>query len=484
MKKSSFLQRQLFVSLLATIVLVLAGFAAFPLYMQSKQREREAPGPTQFFANLLENLDPEAPENALRRLVSTRAFEGPVDLYVLDGELRILAATREDSKGLDRIDRAMLPGEPGESVLLEPPNAKRSFWKSLFGPPGGPRGSVIVRLGTASPRYLVSIQRRDPKRPRPPMLPMHMIFVVVAAMLSAFLSFAVLFYYLRRNTAVIESVMSRIRGGDLKARFPVKKLDEAGQLMSRFNAMADEIEALVDRVRQHEKTRTRILEELGHDLRTPLASLKNCLETLQNKGEALAAETRRDLLDISTKEVAYLAHIVEDLLFLARVEDPRYVSRGQALDLAALLEDEASRIEATHPTKSLRLQSALPPDFRFFGDRHLLTRYVRNALDNALAHARDRVELRVGLADDGKRLEITVEDDGPGLPPELLANFGQQRLARDYEPGPDGRISLGLGGVIMRAIVSAHHGELEVTNRGHDPRNPEGARILARLPVR
>jgi signal transduction histidine kinase len=474
MRRSSFFQRQLLVSLLATIVLVFAGFAV-SFFVMNDRFERSETNPLLFYSRLLEGLAPEVPiERSLGLLSPSDRRPQAASLFLLDDHLAIVAHSR-DAEEFDRFPLSVedLPAEPGRVVRLRRGKLDR------FGP-----GPLIVRLRAERPLYLL-FQPAPGRKPGPPFMSTLVLYVGASALLSALLSFSILVYYLRKNALIIQDVIARIHKGDLKARFPVKRLDEIGQLMSRFNEMADEIERLVARVRQTERVRVDILEQLGHDLRTPLASLRNSIETLDERASALTPAQRRDLFEISGKEIHYVGRLVEDLLFLARVEDPRYLNHGSRLDLGRWLESEIETATAhASPGLRLTLENQLPADFRFFGDDHQLGRFVRNAVDNAIAHARHEVRVRAELDPAGTTLRLIVEDDGPGFTDEVLTNFGTKQFSRRFAVERTGKISLGLGSVIMRTVAEAHQGTIEVANLAGADGAAHGARVMVHLPLR
>ena len=168
----------------------------------------------------------------------------------------------------------------------------------------------------------------------------------------------ILFRSLRESVVLADSVLADLQGGNLKARFPVRSKDEIGRVMSRFNRMADEIERLVEQIRGVEKSRMALLQELAHDLRTPVASLKNLLETLDAYQLSEAKKSGEkdpvgvELVTLAIKEVEYFERLVEDLLVLAQVSEPRYRSGKDQVLFNELLEDEADGVGAAHESRS------------------------------------------------------------------------------------------------------------------------------------
>ncbi|EQD54194.1 HAMP linker domain protein, partial [mine drainage metagenome] len=107
---------------------------------------------------------------------------------------------------------------------------------------------------------------------------------------SAFAGLLITFVYLRQKSMEAKEILGSLEKGDLKARFPISRLDEFGSLMTDFNRMAQAIEDLVSRVEDTDRARQELLHELGHDLRTPMTSLKASVDTLTAHGDKMSPE--------------------------------------------------------------------------------------------------------------------------------------------------------------------------------------------------
>jgi signal transduction histidine kinase len=306
--------------------------------------------------------------------------------------------------------------------------------------------------------------------------------LAVSALIGVALAMLVLFKSLRDQAQLADSVIAELQRGNLKARFPIRRLDEIGLAMSRFNKMADEIERLVEQLRNVERSRMALLQELAHDLRTPVASLKNLLETLQSAqagGGALDPGLRDELMGLALKETDYFERLVEDLLVLAQVSEPRYLPAREVVDLKDLLDEETDGLAARRAGKLRVVKELGPRGVLVQGDPQLLRRMLRNALDNAFSFARGEVRVRLEQAASGEA-RISVEDDGPGLSPEALASYGERRVSRvlGTQAGSE-RLSVGLGSVIIKTVARSHGGEALASNRV----DRGGASVSIRLPI-
>ncbi len=279
--------------------------------------------------------------------------------------------------------------------------------------------------------------------------------------LAVLITMGILIYSLRSRARQAEHIIRELSRGNLKSRFPVTIMDEVGQVMFSFNKMADEIEHLIESLRKSEGTRKDLLRQLAHDLRTPIASLRNMIETVRDQSGALSEQKRIELLDLSVREIDYFNGLVNDLLFLGSVQEPLYKSDVSRFDLIDLIKSEIAPIGNRYPKITVDFESS-EPSIEVQGDSALMKRLVRNALENAYSFAQAKIQIQVHQADKG--ITFKIKDDGPGFSPESLKDFGQRKFSRMMPVHGEKRISIGLGSVIMRSIVEAFRGELKAQN--------------------
>lgn len=289
------------------------------------------------------------------------------------------------------------------------------------------------------------------RRPPPPPEAFRLILLGlgVAILLGLILTSIIVTLYFNKKSKEAEKIMGRIMSGDLKARFPLNFQDQNFGLMSKFNEMADQIEELVLSLKEKRDEQTKVLQELAHDLRTPIASMKSLNELLVEKKQLLTPEKEKHLQTLMQKEIDYFSRLVEELLFLSGVNDPKYTNHFQKLDLTQLIADEI----AVFSSSKLKINFH-PQELIVNGDQQLLVRLFKNALSNALKHAQSCVDVRI----EGEN--VFIEDDGPGLKEEDLLIFGKKKFSRAINE----EISIGLGSVIMNKIVQIHGGSLAIEN--------------------
>jgi signal transduction histidine kinase len=342
---------------------------------------------------------------------------------------------------------------------------------------------AVVRLAATAPTYLV-LQDLWVESRR--LLFLESMIFIATLVGAIFLGLSLVTLYMRMRSREAKRVIAAMKGGELSARFTLGRLDALGRVMLDFNDMANEVERLVNRLRTTENTRRELLQELGHDLRTPLTSLRTSAETLLAHWEQMPAQDRSELSSVIKGELDYLQRLIEDLFFIADLQEPRYTHRAEQIDLLEAVRAEASGVSAaTEAVSSPRINiEVVPPQapletLEIAGDRHMIGRLLRNAIENAARHARASVRIEFATSNDS--VQVSIDDDGPGMSPEAIASFGQRRTQRVLPQGGDTFASLGLGAVIIKSVTSSHGGSLKIESvqAGHAVR---GTRLTFSFP--
>lgn len=338
-------------------------------------------------------------------------------------------------------------------------------------------GNYVVKLGHTVPLYLVINERGRPFLGPMATTQAAMTFSMVAAALLFSLSLT--FFYLRRKSIEARVVLSRLEQGDLKARFEIARIDEFGELMLDFNRMADEIEKLVGRIHSTETARKNLLQELGHDLRTPLTSLMTTFDTLKTHFTRMSDADRIDCIDMISAEIKYFHELLEKLMTIATLDEPHYKKTTETIDINEMLFQEIKNRRGNSALQWTYAPAIKGPHALIIGDPHLILRMFKNALDNGQRYAKQT--MNVALREKKGAYVIAIEDDGPGLTEEGLRLFGKRREHRLNRETKGLDFSLGLGSVIMKTIADLHEGQVEIANieSGGEVR---GARLSIVLP--
>jgi two-component system heavy metal sensor histidine kinase CusS len=193
--------------------------------------------------------------------------------------------------------------------------------------------------------------------------------------------------------------------------------------------------------------------DMAHELRTPLHALRLELESL---AASEASPVHRDRLGAATEAVDHMGALIEQMLFLARAEDPATVLDLQTLDLSQALQDAARPFEILAEEQGLALKVEAEPGARVHADATLLRRAIHNLIANAARHtARGGITL-TGSEQSGFT-EIQVRDTGEGIAPDQLPRLGR-RFARTDASRSRATGGTGLGLAIVESILRLHGG--------------------------
>jgi two-component system sensor histidine kinase KdpD len=223
-----------------------------------------------------------------------------------------------------------------------------------------------------------------------------------------------------------------------------------------------------------ESLRNTLLASISHDLRTPLAAMAAAGSALASRGDALDEATRTSLARSIEAKAREMAELVSNILDLMRLDSGRIVLRRdveQLEDLVGAALHQSEERLAEHPVKVL-----IPADLPHVDvDATLIVQLLTNLFENAAKHTPPGTQVRISASSDGPVVRVTVDDDGPGLPPGDTA-----RLFDEFRRGAsEGSIvGVGLGLAICRAIVAAHGGTISASRR---PKR--GARFEFTLPA-
>jgi signal transduction histidine kinase len=256
----------------------------------------------------------------------------------------------------------------------------------------------------------------------------------------------------------------RIEERDLTARIPVQGDDELAELGRTFNAMLDRLEAAFGAQRE-------FLDDVAHELRTPITIVRGHLELLGDD-----PDERRETLAVVTDELDRMSRYVGDLLVVAKAGQPAFL-RPVLTDVGELVEGMTARVQAIAPRDWVLERAPVPGTTWVVADAERLTQAMVNLATNAVQHTSvgDRIGLGA-LAEDGL-LRLWVRDSGPGVEPIVRARLFTRfsRGAGSRQERPDGT---GLGLTIVAAIAKAHGGRVDV----YSPPG-EGATFTLTIPL-
>jgi signal transduction histidine kinase len=253
--------------------------------------------------------------------------------------------------------------------------------------------------------------------------------------------------------ALAETVRAIMRTGRTQARVPVdQQADALSDLSVLVNAMLDRIDAVVSGMRG-------ALDNVAHDLRTPMTRLRGIAETaLQSDDPVTLREALADCLEESERIVAMLTTLMD----ISEAETGTMALRHEPGSLRALVTQAVDLYEEVAEQRGIELSANLPDDLSVVVDRSRMRQVLANLIDNAVKYTASggRVELTAS-ADPGGWTRLAVEDTGIGIPAVELPHIWDRLYRGDKSRSTRG---LGLGLSLVRAIVEAHGGRVSVVS--------------------
>lgn len=266
-----------------------------------------------------------------------------------------------------------------------------------------------------------------------------------------------------RPVGELQRVVRELASGQTDARVPgeiAARGDELGSLAADFNRMAEQISGLL-------AGRARLMGELSHELRSPLARLQAAVALAAHRGTVGGGEVAR-----IEAEIQRMDRTIGDLLKLSRLEAAAALQR-RLLRLDELLQSLVRDEELEAASRGCRLELAAAAGAPVVGDPDLLRAAFENVLRNAIRYAPAGSAVSVTLAHEREWQAVRIGDRGPGVPPEFL-----EKIFEPYVRVPDGSEGTGLGLAIARRALEAHGGTIAAR-----PRAGGGLEVELRLPA-
>jgi heavy metal sensor kinase len=320
------------------------------------------------------------------------------------------------------------------------------------------RGETIIQAGVSMARINGELAR------------LALIMALAGILLLALASLGGIFIIrkaLRPVRSVVEAAR-RINADDLSLRIETgNRRDEIGALVDTFNEMIARLEMSIKKIRQFSG-------DVSHELRTPLTIIRGEIEVLQRKDRT--SEEYRQMMISVLEETARMNKIIDDLLFLSRLEALAKIDFAGPvlLDEVLVRSFESRELPARRKGVSLVLRDAV--SLRVCGEENLLERLIFNLMDNAIRYTPAGGKIDVSLTAEAGFVVLRVQDSGIGIPdaslPFLFDRFYVVDKSRSKESGGSG-----LGLAIVKEVVDAHRATIEVRSRPGD-----GTTFIVRFP--
>ena len=335
-----------------------------------------------------------------------------------------------------------------------------------FGPDGEPadadelledtsrfrRIDVHIQHGTQVQqlRYSFMLDKEQFDDDRNPLL----ISLVVLLLITIGLAYAIQLHLLR-PLKWLRSGVDAVSGGDFSTRVPVVRNDEIGKVARSFNQMTGRVQQMMD-------DRERLLADVSHELRSPLARIKVALELLP-EGD------KRDSIAQDIREMESLTTV---LLEREQIRNQASQATCARVNLVTIAAEVIDGFNNTPPGVHLNVP---PQSLDINGDEALVKILIQNLVDNAVKFSLpDSKPVEVSLLETDEGVQIIVDDDGPGIPADLAEKIFEPFVK--LNPARGHRAGYGLGLNLCQRIVQAQGGNIEIQQR-----EPRGTRVLLSL---
>ena len=387
-----------------------------------------------------------------------------VEVYLLDGEGRVLAHALEDLQGADPVGRRVnlapvrqLVATPPEALRLpvlgdDPRQAGRRNIVSIAPVGGGSAGSgylYIVLNGQMLQSVAASLANSDALRT-----------VAAGLVLSSLLAAVVFWLALRKLTRPLRELTTELGAfrSDVSGADERGFDGEIGVLRSAVRAMQRRIAQQFKRLEESDNQRRELVSNISHDLRTPLSSIQGYIETVLVRADQLTAEARAQHLRTALRHVELLGKRIADLFELSTLDAGRVEPKVEVFCLAELLQDVVQNYQLAAQQRGVRLSLEAGSHMKagVAADIALIERVLQNLVDNALRYTASGGEVTLALHSRGSQLEISVSDTGRGIAQDDLPHiFERYWRANDIEAIDPGASS-GLGLAIVKRILDLH----------------------------
>ena len=294
----------------------------------------------------------------------------------------------------------------------------------------------------------------------------------VSVLLFVFLGiliFAVILLLLQRRTARdIESIrraVEQISDGDLTTKLEVSEDSEFTNIAANIGRMENDIRALIEKERTAEQSKTDLITNVAHDLRTPLTSILGYLDLLRKK-KNLSPEMRQKYVDIAYQKSQRLQKLIEELFGFTKLSYGHVNLNIKELDIVELV---AQLLEESYPNfakNGLSYEFISSKDHQTIeADADLLARLFDNLINNAIKYGKEGKRVNVRLRTDQDSVTVKIVNYGYVIPekelPLIFDRFYRTDHSRTNANGPGGT---GLGLAIVKNITDMHHGTVSVAS--------------------
>ncbi|MFP4456596.1 MAG: sensor histidine kinase [Clostridia bacterium] len=383
-------------------------------------------------------------ERLIQELISQS--QSNIEIILLNNELNIVLSSFQGFN-----ETVVLPDELKAAIVSQ--SKEQGSWNEYY--------YFVERFsGADRSGYVLALSPRDDQIIIRDSFLWSVVRVIVIAVLIGVLFGSYLTSKLIEPLQNLEKRLKEISIGDFSGRLKVEEDDELGDIAKAFNNMSQQLE-------RYQKAQSRFIQNASHELKSPLMNIQGYAEGLQ---AGVFNESEKDeALDIVVSETQRLKSVVEELLFISKIDDESITVEFNKVDIGDIINEALRTVYTRIQQKELDLQVIIEEDLLVKGDYSSLMRAFANILDNAVRYADERILIQ-GLSAD-KQVVVRIVDDGPG--------FEEKEIPKVFErffKGKEG--STGLGMAIVKDIINIHQGEVVIYNH-----TTGGAVVEIKLPI-
>lgn len=272
--------------------------------------------------------------------------------------------------------------------------------------------------------------------------------------------------YLIRPLTQMKRVAEKMADGNWTARVKVTGTDELAHLGRALNYLTEELE-------KQEQLRKNLTEDVAHDLRTPLTTLKSHLEALIDG----IWEPNQERLQTCYEEIERLTELVQDLEQLSELESPNFLLQYEWIDVVQLVRQRLIGMEPIFLQKEIDIFLESTEPVYAYVDENRLKQVITNLLSNSWKYTHAQGKVNLAVIRQGDQVKITVSDTGIGIPkdqiPLVFTRFYRVDKSRSRERGGSG-----IGLAIVQRIIDAHRGNIQIESKLN-----VGTKVTVWLPI-
>jgi signal transduction histidine kinase len=295
--------------------------------------------------------------------------------------------------------------------------------------------SAVTVGGAASGLYAVKVQ------------------ILVGGLIALVLATALGLYYAQagaRNIERLQEAARKVADGNFETKIPVAAAGQLGQLARTFNEMQRRLAEL-------DSARKQFIANASHELRTPIFSLGGFVELLDE--EDPSPEERAEFVRTMRQQIARLTKLTADLLDLSQLDAGAIVMHPRGVDLGAVAREVTREFGARADLRGSRLELRTPDQPAIaHGDPDRVRQIIRILLDNALSHTPEGTNVTVTTYSANRRAEVTVSDEGPGIPQRVQSRIFERFYTADSAGGS------GLGLAIASELAQRMQGRITISS--------------------